>query len=76
VDALISTGRAETDPIRRAAIYHQYAIALADDLPVIYAWSDLAHEGIRKTIGTTDAAGLDLTSRMWFREIENLTNVR
>lgn len=76
VDALISTGRAETDPVRRAEIYHQYAIALADDLPVIYAWSDLAHDGIRRSVGTTDADGLDLTSPLWFHEIENLTNVR
>lgn len=76
VDALIAAGRAETDPTRRATIYHQYAITLASDLPVIYAWSDIARDGVRRSIGTTDADGLDLTSPRWFHEIENLTNVR
>jgi ABC-type transport system substrate-binding protein len=76
VDALISAGRLEADPTRRAVIYHQYAIALAADLPVIYAWSDLAHEGIRSSIGTTASDGLDLTSPAWAHEIEHLTNVR
>jgi len=76
VDALIVSGRTETDPTLRAAIYHEYAVALANDLPVIYAWSDLAHEGIRSSVGTTAADGLDLTSPTWSHELEKLTNLR
>jgi ABC-type transport system substrate-binding protein len=76
VDRLIEAGRNETDPSRRAAIYHQYAVALSQDLPVIYAWSDLAREGIRASIDTTAEGGLGLGSPTWFQPIEKLTNVR
>jgi ABC-type transport system substrate-binding protein len=76
VDRLIEAGRNETDPALRAVIYHQYVIALSQDLPVIYAWSDLAREGIRSSIGTTAAGGLELDTPTWFRQIEKLTNAR
>jgi peptide/nickel transport system substrate-binding protein len=76
VDGLIDTGRIETDPTRRADIYHQYSIALSQDLPVIYAWSDLAREGIRSSVATTAAGGLRLDTPTWFHEMEKLTNVR
>ena len=74
VDRLIEAGRRETDPDRRAVIYHQYAVTLSQDLPVIYAWSDLAREGIRATIGTTAPGGLELDSPTWFQQVEKLTN--
>jgi len=76
VDRLIEEGRSETDPTARALIYHQYAVALSQDLPVIYAWSDLAREGIRASIGTTRPDGLDLASPTWFQPVQQLTNVR
>ncbi len=76
VDGLIDAGRVETDPVRRAEIYHQYAVTMAHDLPVIYAWSDLAREGIRATLGTTAPGGLSLDTPTWFNEVEKLTNVR
>jgi ABC-type transport system substrate-binding protein len=76
VDRLIEAGRSETDPARRAAIYHEYAVTLSEDVPVIYAWSDLAREGIRASLGTTADGGLDLASPTWFQPIEKLTNVR
>ena len=76
VDRLIEAGRSETDPALRATIYHQYAVALSQDLPVIYAWSDIAREGIRSSIGTTAAGGLDLDTPTWFRQMEKLTNAR
>jgi len=76
VDRLIEAGRSETDPARRADLYHQYAVALSQDLPVIYAWSDLAREGLRSSIDTTAVGGLDLRSPTWYEPIEKLTNVR
>jgi ABC-type transport system substrate-binding protein len=76
VDALIVAGRTETHPALRATIYHQYAVALAQDLPVIYAWSDIAREGIRASIGTTATGGLRLDTPTWFNEVERLTNVK
>ncbi len=60
---------------RRAALYQQYAVALSQDLPVLYAWSDLAREGLRAGVGTTDAAGLSLDTPTWFHEMEKLTNL-
>ncbi len=76
VDRLIEAGRGETDQARRAAIYREYAILQSQDLPVIYAWSDIVHEGLRATVGTTDPAGLSLDSPMWARDVEQLTNER
>jgi ABC-type transport system substrate-binding protein len=74
VDSLILAGRSETDPTRRAAIYQQYAMTLAQDLPVVYAWSDIAREGIRASLGTTASGGLQLDTPTWFNEVEALTN--
>ena len=76
MDRLIDAGRSETDPAIRADIYHQYAVTLSQDLPVIYAWSDLAREGIRSSIGTTAPGGLNLETPTWFRQMEKLTNAR
>ena len=42
---------------------------------VIYAWSDIAREGLRASVGTTDAGGLSLDTPTWFHEMEKLTNV-
>lgn len=75
-DALIDSGRVEPDLAERARIYRDYAILQAQDLPVIYAWSDLVHEGIAATIDTTDPAGLALDTPTWDRSLERLTNVR
>ncbi len=75
VDGLIDTGRLETDLTRRAEIYRSYAVALSQDLPVIYAWSDIAREGLRASVGTTAAEGLSPDTPTWFHEIEKLTNV-
>ena len=76
VDQLIEAGQVETDLERRAAIYGEYAGRIAEDLPVIYAWSDLVREGIASTIGTTDPDGLALDTPTWYAPLERLTNVR
>lgn len=75
VDGLIDAARSETDLTRRAALYQQYAVVLSQDLPVIYAWSDIAREGLRASVGTTNGAGLSLDTPTWFHEIEKLTNL-
>ena len=76
VDRLIEAGRRETDPALRAVVYHQYAVALSQDLPVIYAWSDLAREGDQGDHRDDRQGGLDLASPTWFEPVEQLTNVR
>ena len=75
VDGLIDAGRLQTDVTLRAETYQQYAVALSQDLPVIYAWSDIAREGLRASVGTTATEGLSLDTPTWFHEIETLTNV-
>jgi ABC-type transport system substrate-binding protein len=75
IDGLIDAARIQTDVSRRAELYHQYAVALSQDLPVIYAWSDMVREGLRASVGTTDRAGLSLDTPTWFHAMEKLTNV-
>jgi len=72
VDKLIEQGLKEFDQTKRAAIYQQYAKLQADDLPVLYGWSDIAREGLRKTVNSTGQLSMDTPT--WFWEIEKLTN--
>ena len=76
VDKLIEDGLVEFDQAKRAAIYQEYAKLQAEDLPVIYAWSDIAREGLRATVDTTAEGGLQLDTPTWFRQVEKLTNVK
>jgi ABC-type transport system substrate-binding protein len=76
VDKLIDEGLVEFDQAKRAAIYAQYAILQSNDLPVLYAWSDIAREGLRKTVDTTAEGGIQMDSPTWFRQVEKLTNVK
>jgi ABC-type transport system substrate-binding protein len=75
-DRLIDAGLAEFDQAKRAAIYHEYAVLLSEDLPVIYAWSDKVREGLRATVDTTDPGGLQLDTPTWYHEVEKLTNAQ
>ena len=74
-DALIDKGLVTFDQAERAAIYQEYAVIQANDLPVIYAWADIAREGLRSTVDTTADGGLQLDTPTWFRQTEKLTNV-
>ncbi len=74
-DELIDKGLATFDQAERAKIYQEYAVIQSQDLPVIYAWSDIAREGLRKTVGST-AGPLVIDSPTWFWEMEKLTNIK
>ena len=74
-DALIDKGLVTFDQAERAAIYQEYAVIQSNDLPVIYAWADIAREGLRATVDTTADGGLQLDTPTWFRQTEKLTNV-
>ena len=76
VDKLIEDGLVEFDQAKRAAIYQEYAVIQSNDLPVIYAWADIAREGLRKTVGTTAEGGLQMDSPAWFAQVEKLTNIK
>ena len=75
-DALIDKGLVTFDQAERAAIYQEYAVIQSNDLPVIYAWADIAREGLRATVDTTAEGGLQLDTPTWFRQTEKLTNVK
>ncbi|HYH93649.1 MAG TPA: ABC transporter substrate-binding protein [Candidatus Saccharimonadales bacterium] len=75
-DALIDEGLITFDQAARAEIYKQYAVIQSNDLPVLYAWSDIAREGLRSTVDTTAEGGLQLDTPTWFRQYEKLTNVK
>ena len=74
VDTLIEQGLREFDQAKRAEIYQQYAILQAEDLPVLYAWSDIAREGLRATVGSVGGE-LVMDSPTWFWEIQKLSNI-
>ncbi|HEX6869187.1 MAG TPA: hypothetical protein VF119_10305, partial [Candidatus Limnocylindrales bacterium] len=76
VDALIEAARVETDRTARAAAYGAYAGLLAEDVPVIYAWSDRRFEAVGPNVGTTDPDGLALDSPTWSYPLEALTSLR
>jgi ABC-type transport system substrate-binding protein len=73
VDKLIEDGLKTFDQAERAAIYQEYAKLQAEDLPVLYGWSDIAREGLRATVDST--GGLQMDSPTFFWEIEKLTNI-
>ena len=72
VDKLIEQGLREFDQTKRAAIYQEYAKLQAEDLPVLYGWSDIAREGLQKTVNSTGELSMDTPT--WFWEVEKLTN--
>ena len=74
IDALIDDGLVTLDQAERAAIYQEYAVLQSNDLPVLYAWADIAREGLRATVDTD--AGFQDDSPTWFRQIEKLKNVK
>jgi ABC-type transport system substrate-binding protein len=76
VDALIDKGLVTFDQAERAAIYQEYAVLQAEDLPVIYSWADIAREGLRATVDTAAEGGLQLDTPEWFRQTEKLTNIK
>ncbi len=74
IDTLIDEGLVTLDQAERAAIYQEYAVLQSNDLPVLYAWADIAREGLRATVDTD--AGFQDDSPTWFRQIEKLKNVK
>ncbi len=72
-DALIEAGLVELDQDARAAIYQDFEAIMAEELPYLWAWSDIAREGLSDTIGTTADGGLSLDTPTFFWEVEKLT---
>ena len=60
------------DQAGRAEIYQEYAVLQSNDLPVLYAWADIAREGLQSTVDTE--AGFQDDTPTWFRQVEKLVN--
>jgi ABC-type transport system substrate-binding protein len=76
VDRLLEAARVDPDLTTRAALYRQSAARISEDVPILYAWSDLVHDGMRATVGTTMPGGIPLDTPTWAAPAERLTNVR
>ena len=62
VDALLVQGRQTTDPAQRRAIYSQLQVAIHDDLPYYFLWSDSIHRGYSTRISAQPPETIDLQS--------------
>ena len=75
VDDLIQQGLQTFDQAERQAIYLEYAKIQAEDLPVIYAWSEIQREGLRTTIAK-EGGPIALDTPYYFARIETFTNAK
>ena len=73
-DELIEAGLVELDQDARAAIYQEFEAIMAEELPYLWAWSDITREGLAGTVGTTAEGGFQLDTPTFYWEIEKLTN--
>jgi ABC-type transport system substrate-binding protein len=71
VDDLLDRGLATYDQRERARIYRELQLVLAEEKPVLFAWSYRAHEALDARIGST-GGDLQLSSREWPWEWEKL----
>ena len=46
-----------------------------EDLPVLYGWSDIQHEGLRSTIKLDVPGGMQLDTPYYFARSEKLQNI-
>lgn len=62
VDTLLLQGRQTTGSVQRKAIYDQLQVAIHDDLPYYFLWSDSIHRGYSTRISAQPPETIDLTS--------------
>ncbi|MBA2634746.1 MAG: hypothetical protein H0U86_17410 [Chloroflexi bacterium] len=70
-DALIDEGLATSDQDARAAIYQEFEQIMFDDQPYLFAWSDVAREGLDVNLQST-AGELELGSPYWAWQLKTL----
>jgi ABC-type transport system substrate-binding protein len=76
VDELIDRGLTTFDQAERTTIYKEYARIQSEDLPVLYGWSDIQHEGLRNTVTLDVPGGMQLDTPYYFARAEKLRNLR
>jgi ABC-type transport system substrate-binding protein len=74
-DKLIEDGLVELDQAKRAEIYKKFELILAEEQPYLFAWSDIAREGLRTTVnGAEPWTAENMDTPTWFWEFEKITN--
>jgi ABC-type transport system substrate-binding protein len=75
INALIERGKATFDIDERAAIYQEYATLKAQDVPTLLGWADIAREGLRRSVSTTEGP-FQLDSPTFGWELHKWTNIK
>ena len=76
VDKLIDDGLTTFDQAQRTQIYLEYARIQSEDLPVLYGWSDIQHEGLASTVKLDVPGGMQLDTPYYFARAERLSNAK
>ena len=70
-DTLLEQGRATYDPRERARLYREHQRILAEDRPVLFAWSPRIREARSDRLASTSGL-LSTTSGTWWWQLETL----
>ena len=70
-DSLLEQGRATYDQRERARIYQEWQRVVAEDRPVLFAWSSLIREARSERLESTRGA-LENDTSTWWWELETL----
>jgi len=74
-DALILQGLATYDQAARKTIYQSFEKEIADQLPVLFAWADIRHDGVATTVnGAQPWTPDNMDSPTWFVPVQDITN--
>ena len=72
-DELIEAGQVELDLAKRARIYEEFEMIMAEELPYLWAWSQESIEGLDEAIhGAEEWTEEAMTSPTWFWELEKV----
>jgi ABC-type transport system substrate-binding protein len=72
-DELIEMGLVELDQTRRAEIYQEFELIMAEELPYLWAWSDQAIEGLRSDIhGAEEWTEETMDSPRWYWQLHRI----
>jgi ABC-type transport system substrate-binding protein len=70
-DAVLEEARAAQDVRERARLYREHQRILAEDRPILFAWSDLFHEARSARLQST-AGTLETDTLNWWWQLETL----
>jgi len=73
-DELIEAGLAELDQGKRAEIYKEFEMIMAEELPALWAWSDEAKEGLNAALtGAEEWTDEVMSTPTWFWDLAKVS---